>query len=161
MCSESFSNAPQKKQTKIMLFFHGNAEDLGLAHNVLLQMKSQLKVSILAVEYSGYGLFVGEKCADKVLDDCLTVYDYLTQALGIAHEDIILFGRSIGSSPACYIAKERPNVGCIILFSPFKSLREVAKDRVGKILSYLLADRYKNIDLIKHIECPVLLIHGC
>jgi hypothetical protein len=32
--------------------------------------------------------------------------------------------------------------------SPFKSLREVAKDHVGKLLSFLLAERYKNIELI-------------
>jgi fermentation-respiration switch protein FrsA (DUF1100 family) len=44
--------------------------------------------------------------------------------------------------------------------SPFKSLRDVAKDRVGKILSYLLADRYRNVDLIEFVKCPVLIIHG-
>jgi len=60
-----------------MLFFHGNAEDLGIAHKVLTQIKDQLKITILAVEYSGYGLFAGEKSADKVLDDCLSVYDFL------------------------------------------------------------------------------------
>ena len=94
------------------------------------------------------------------MTDCLAVFDYLTLTLGVAPSDIILFGRSIGSSPSCYIAKERPDVGCMILMSPFKSLREVAKDRVGKILSYLLADRYRNIDLIEHTKCPVLIIHG-
>lgn len=44
--------------------------------------------------------------------------------------------------------------------SPFKSLREVAKDHVGKLLSYLLAERYRNVDLIKNASCPVLIIHG-
>ena len=44
--------------------------------------------------------------------------------------------------------------------SPFKSLREVARDHVGKILSYLLAERYRNVDLIKESKCPVLIVHG-
>lgn len=88
------------------------------------------------------------------------MYDYLVDNLGIAHEDIILFGRSLGSSPSCYIAKERPQVGALILMSPFKSLREVAKDKVGQILSYLLAERYRNIELIEKVICPVLIIHG-
>ena len=91
--------------------------------------------------------------------DCLSVYDYLIEQ-GVQPKDIILFGRSIGSSPSCFIAKERPQVGCMILMSPYKSLRDVAKDRVGKLLSFLLADRYRNIDLIEHVKCPVLLIHG-
>lgn len=48
-----------RKKSKIMLFFHGNAEDLGIAYKVLNQMKTYLKITILAVEYSGYGLFAG------------------------------------------------------------------------------------------------------
>lgn len=157
---DKLRNMRQRKNTKIMLFFHGNAEDLGLAHAILTQIKNKLKITILAVEYSGYGLYEGEKSADLVLNDCLLVYDYMTKQLGVAEEDIILFGRSIGSSPSCFIAKERPAVGCMILMSPFKSLRDIAKDRVGKLLSYLLADRYRNIDLIRSAKCPVLIIHG-
>lgn len=89
------------------MFFHGNAEDIGLARDTLNKIKKALRISILAVEYSGYGLFVGEKSADKVLNDCLTVYDYVHNEMIIAEEDIILFGRSLGSSPSCFIAKER------------------------------------------------------
>lgn len=143
-----------------MLFFHGNAEDIGIARRTLIGLKSALKISILAVEYCGYGLFQGEKDADKVLHDCLSVFDYLTCVMGVAHEDILLFGRSIGSSPSCFIAQERPNVGALILMSPFKSLREIARDHVGKLLSYLLAERYRNIDLITRVRCPALIIHG-
>ena len=112
------------------------------------------------MEYSGYGLYVGEKSADRVLSDSLSVYDYLVHELGVAQQDIVLFGRSIGSSPSCFIAKERPEVGAMILLSPFKSLREVAKDHVGKILSYILAERYRNIELIEYSKCPVIIIHG-
>ena len=103
---------------------------------------------------------MGEKNADRILMDSLQIYDYLTNELGVAQEDIILLGRSLGSSPSCYIAQERPKVGSLILMSPFKSLREVARDHVGKILSYLLAERYRNVDLIKEAKCPVLIIHG-
>lgn len=51
-------------------------------------------------------------------------------------------------------------MGTLILMSPFKSLREIARDHVGKLLSYLLAERYRNIDLIKRVKCPCLIIHG-
>ena len=47
-----------------MLFFHGNAEDIGIARRTLNGLKQTLKISILAVEYSGYGLFQGEKNAE-------------------------------------------------------------------------------------------------
>ena len=97
-----------RRQTKLLLFFHGNAEDLGQARAFLSQLRQALRISILAVEYPGYGLYPGQKSADAVLKDALSVYDYIVDNLGVAHEDIILFGRSLGSSPSCYIAKKRP-----------------------------------------------------
>ena len=36
----------------------------------------------------------------------------------------------------------------------------MAKDRVGQLLSYLLAERYRNIELVEKIKCPCLIIHG-
>ena len=78
---------------------------------------------------------------------------------GVAQSDIILFGRSIGSSPASYVANRR-NPAALILMSPFKSLREVAKDLVGWFLSLAIAERFRNIDLISEIKCPVFIVHG-
>ena len=34
-----------RRHTKIMLFFHGNAEDIGIARNVLITMRQSLRVS--------------------------------------------------------------------------------------------------------------------
>ena len=56
------------------------------------------------MEYPGYGLYHGHPGSDQMLSDALTVYDHLTDQLGIKQEDIIIFGRSIGSSAACHIA---------------------------------------------------------
>ena len=48
----------------------------------------------------------------------------------------------------------------MILMSPFKSVRELARDLVGWILSKAIADRFRNIDLIKDVQSPILIIHG-
>ena len=111
------------------------------------------------MEYPGYGLYFGQTNSDRLLTDALCVYDHLTQKLGVSENDIILFGRSIGSSPACFVAKNR-DPAALILMSPFKSIREVAKDLVGWMLSMAIAERFRNIDLIKEIRCPVFIVHG-
>ena len=111
------------------------------------------------MEYPGYGLYVGNPGSEKVLDDALYVYDYLISKFGISQNDIILFGRSIGCSPASFVAKHR-NPAALLLMSPFKSIREVARDLVGRLLQYAIADRFRNIDLIKEIKCPVFIVHG-
>ena len=116
-------------------------------------------MAILAVEYPGYGLYSAQPDADRLLEDSLLVYDHITQKRGVSEDDIILFGRSIGSSPACYVANKRRPAG-LILMSPFKSLREVAKDLVGWFLSLAIAERFRNIDLIKDVRCPTFIVHG-
>ena len=111
------------------------------------------------MEYPGYGLYVGNPGSEKVLENAVFVFDHLTQVFGISPNDIILFGRSIGCSPACYLAKYR-NPAATLLMSPFKSIRDVARDLVGRVLQYAIADRFRNIDLIKEIRCPVFIVHG-
>lgn len=43
--------------------------------------------------------------------------------------------------------------------SPFTSLIDVAKHKLF-ILSWLLKDRFRNIDIINYVNDPVLIIHG-
>jgi hypothetical protein len=42
---------------KILLYFHGNAEDLYMSIDLLHQIKSYYGCSVLAMEYPGYGFF--------------------------------------------------------------------------------------------------------
>ena len=58
----------------------------------------------MAVEYPGYGIYDGSPDAYQVEKDSILVYDYLTLMQGIKEEQIILFGRSIGTGPASFIA---------------------------------------------------------
>ena len=47
----------QTGSSKLMLYFHGNAEDLGLSYEILDHMRNSFKLNILAVEYPGYGIY--------------------------------------------------------------------------------------------------------
>jgi hypothetical protein len=46
-----------KGSSKIFLYFHANAEDLGRAQRFLSYINMYLKMHVLAVEYPGYGLY--------------------------------------------------------------------------------------------------------
>ncbi len=50
--------------SKIMVYFHGNAEDVGLASELLDYVRSLLRVNLLAVEYPGYGIYDGKPTAE-------------------------------------------------------------------------------------------------
>jgi hypothetical protein len=46
--------------SKILIYFHGNAEDVGLATELLDYVRSLLRVHVLAIEYPGYGIYDGQ-----------------------------------------------------------------------------------------------------
>jgi hypothetical protein len=50
-------NNSQDIGERIMLYFHGNAEDLFANLQFLLRLKDYFGYSILAMEYPGYGFF--------------------------------------------------------------------------------------------------------
>jgi abhydrolase domain-containing protein 17 len=46
-----------KGSNKLIIFFHGNAEDIGISYEMLDHMRTALKINVLAVEYPGYGVY--------------------------------------------------------------------------------------------------------
>ena len=64
---------------------------------------------------------------NNIMDSALYLYDYLNKVIGIEEENIILFGRSIGTGPATYVASKR-KPGAVLLMSAFKSIRDIVKD---------------------------------
>lgn len=64
---------------KIVIYFHGNAEDIGLAFDLVYMFGAEMKMHVLAVEYPGYGLYKrGKPDEQKMKEDADTIYDYLT-----------------------------------------------------------------------------------
>jgi esterase/lipase len=87
----------------------------------------------------------------------------------VSREDIVIMGRSMGTGPACYLASKY-NPRAVILLSPYTSLRRAAAHFVGNLhldiyyigsfISKLVIDRFENIEIIKNVVCPILVIHG-
>ncbi len=151
---------PQAHGTsKILLFFHGNAEDVGIAAELLDYLRSMLMVHVLAVEYPGYGVYNGTPDAGQIYRDAEAVFDYLVRVHGIRQEQILLFGRSIGSGPATYLASER-NPSALLLLAPFKSIRSLIYDSFGAVASGFVRDRFQNVEMIKKVTCPTFIVHG-
>jgi acetyl esterase/lipase len=61
-------------------------------------------VHVLAIEYPGYGVYPGSSKAPRILEDADNVFTYITEELNWNPRDIIIFGRSIGSGPAVWLA---------------------------------------------------------
>jgi len=146
----------------VLLYFHANAEDLGLVHDTVESLHEYFQVSVLAPEYPGYGLLKHDTKASE--ENCyraaLVALRHLVVDLGVRFSQIVLIGRSMGSGPALFLASKFPVAG-VILINAFSSVSEVAKQYVGqKLSSMTFGSLFMNRRMIKHVVSPVLLIHG-
>ncbi|HEY8240684.1 MAG TPA: alpha/beta hydrolase, partial [Kiritimatiellia bacterium] len=110
--------------------------------------------SVFAFDYSGYGTSEGKPTESGVYEDTLAAFDYMTNALRIAPGNIIAHGRSVGAAMAIDLATKRP-VGGLVVESGF-----VTAFRVKTVIPIAPFDRFRNIDKIARVKCPVLVFHG-
>lgn len=139
--------------TFTVLFSHGNAEDIGDDQSLLERIRAA-GFAVLAYDYQGYGTSEGKPTERHAYDDEDAAYNFLVQTMHIQPNNIIAFGRSVGSGPAADLASRRPVAG-LILESAFTSAF-----RVMTRVSVLPFDRFDNLQKIKKVHCPVLIIHG-
>jgi len=96
----------QAKRAPTILFFHGNAGNIGLRLPNAVQMLQYLRANILMVEYRGYGnsdnAVINE--AGLKLDAEAALQFALQQHDTIDPTQIFLFGRSLGGSVAFHLA---------------------------------------------------------
>ncbi len=136
-----------------VLYSHGNAEDIGELLPYFRQYAEQ-GFSVLAYDYQGYGTSEGKPTEAGTCKDIEAAYRYLVQTRGVPTDRILAHGRSVGSGPATYLASRHP-LGGLILESAFVSaFRVVVPTRI------LPFDRFPNLRRIRHVTCPVLVLHG-
>lgn len=148
------------KAATVMLFFHANAEDLGMSFSLLKHIRDQFKVNVLAVEYPGYGLLSHmTPSEDTIKEVALTALRFLVDEINVRYSQIIILGRSLGSGPAVFLAAQYP-VGGLILISPFSSIRAAVQSIVGRFVAWTFNERFPNSKIIANVSCSTLFVHG-
>ncbi|NJN21749.1 MAG: alpha/beta hydrolase [Leptolyngbya sp. RL_3_1] len=144
---------PNPEAQYTLLYIHGNAEDLGDIQPFLEQLRGW-GFSVFAYDYRGYGTSDGYPSERHAYEDADAAYQYLTQQLQISPENIIVYGRSVGSGSATDLAQRYP-VGGLILKSAFTSVF-----RVVVPFPLLPFDKFPNRAKLQDVQCPVLIMHG-
>ena len=144
---------------KFAIFFHGNAEDINLANEMLSHIRFTLSINVIAPEFPGYGIYSGYPTEGQLFNDSLTIFDYMVDNMKISTNNIIVFGRSLGTSVATHLASKR-DCTALVLISPLLSIRYMIRDMLGRFISYAIKDRFKSCEMIKEVKCPILIIHG-
>lgn len=145
----------------VVLYLHGNAGSLRSWGGVAGDFTSR-GYDILIPDYRGFGKSTGKIVSERQLfDDGLAAYRTLTKTWPA--ERIVVYGRSIGTGVATFIAQsEKP--GMVILESPFLSMTDLAAHHYPflprPLIAWFLRYPLNNDRRIGEIACPVYLFHG-
>jgi uncharacterized protein len=150
--------SPPKPGKPTILYFHGNGGNLaGRAGR--LQLFQEAGYGGLMLADRGYSGSTGEPSETALIADAKLAFDRLV-ARGIAAEQIILFGESLGSGLAVQVAANRP-ARALILDSPYTSIVEIAAARIPWVpVRWLMADPFDSMAHIGKVRAPMLVIHG-
>ncbi|CAL5328051.1 unnamed protein product [Camellia sinensis] len=142
-----------------LLYSHGNAADLGQMQELFIELRAHLRVNIMwaqVYDYSGYGASSGKPSEFNTYYDIEAVYNCLKSEYGIKQEDVILYGQSVGSGPTLHLASRLQRLRGVVLHSAILSGIRV----LYNVKMTFWFDIFKNIDKIRNVSCPVLVIHG-
>ncbi len=98
---------------KTLVHYHGNGEVVADYLHDFVGDVSDLGLNLLLVEYRGYGGSTGQARLGKMLDDVTTV----REGCGLAPEEVVLYGRSVGAIFALEWVSQDPKVAGLVLES--------------------------------------------
>jgi pimeloyl-ACP methyl ester carboxylesterase len=147
-------NSP-KKQSPLLIYFGGNAEEVS-GHVRDIELLTGW--SLLLVNYRGYGLSEGSPSEQNFFNDAVLLYDTFANRADIDPNNVVAFGRSLGTGVAVYLASQRPLKG-LILVSPYDSIRNVAQRIYFYVpVSLLLKHPFDSRALAPSIKTPMLAL---
>jgi len=142
----------------VLLRSHGNASSVEMEKEDVDEMAFRFAMPVVAWEYPGYGADTrGTPSSASICAAAEQAYDWTARAWPGA--TIVVMGRSIGTGPACHLARVRP-IGALVLQSPFTTIADLAAEHVGWGTGYVCPAIYDNLAAVSEMRAPVLFIHG-
>lgn len=168
----SYLEAEEGKPT--VIFFHGQSENVTKWQDTFLFLKN-LGYGALFLSYRGHYKSAGRPSEQGIYTDAETAVEYLLNK-GVKENDIILWGRSLGSAAALQTALKY-NVRSVIIESGILDIKSAAESvfkRYIKIFHiHILGDfimwliqtsnflqKFDNTEKISKISIPILIVHA-
>lgn len=150
---------PCQGSRKVILCFHGNAEDIGTGFSHL-EFYSRLGANLLALDYRGYGKSEGLPSEEGLYFDADAAYRHLIVDRRHAPRNIVIQGHSLGGVVAIDLASRR-ECGGLIVEGSLTNAREMAR-RILRIplMGYVPRTRFDSLSKIPSVRAPALIVHG-
>ena len=142
----------------VIVYFHGNGGHIGYRAERLRRFARE-RFGVLMAEYRGYAGNPGSPSERGLLSDGEAALDFLGRE-GVGADRVVLWGESLGSGVAVYLAAQR-EVSGLILEAPFTSVAAAGQRHYPFVpAALLIRDRFDSLSRIRQVTAPLLILHG-
>ena len=143
-----------------LLYCHGNGGNLSGRAPWYRDLQQALNVSVLAIDYPGYGKSDGRPSEQGCYAAAEAGFDWLVNEQKVPAVQIILFGESLGGGVTTEIATRRP-CRALVLYCSFLSVPDVGQHHYRFLpVRRFMRNRFDNLSKIRGLSVPVFIAHG-
>ncbi|MFT4193001.1 MAG: alpha/beta fold hydrolase [Comamonas sp.] len=156
-------------QQPVALYLHGARWDVW-ASRARIERLHEMGFAVLAIDYRGFGKTTsGLRGASRsntlpsesmAYEDAMAAWEWLAEKL--PRNKRYIYGHSLGGAIAIDLASKVSDEAGTLVEGTFSSVRDVfATTHWGWLpVGPLLTQRFESIDKIRHIDSPLLIVHG-
>jgi fermentation-respiration switch protein FrsA (DUF1100 family) len=149
---------PHDRGAPALLWFYGNGENIGTIWPIVRDFRPP-DAALLILDYPGYGASGGRTTETGLHQAAEAAYAALAARPEVDASRIVVYGRSLGTAAATWLAARRPVAG-LVLESPFTNARDMAREHYALVPRFILRLELDNIGTIPRVRAPVLVFHG-
>lgn len=141
----------------VIIYFHGNAGNL-VRWGQLNDEFSELGYDLFIMDFRGFGKSTGKLSESSFYKDAEQCYDYVSQQYDA--NQTIIYGRSMGSGPASYLAS-KIDAKHLILETPFYSIKNLFYTYYPLLPRlFIFKFRFPNFSYLKTVNFPITIFQG-
>ncbi|WP_151633766.1 alpha/beta hydrolase [Noviherbaspirillum aerium] len=141
-----------------VIYFGGRSEEVSWVVRDATSMFPGM--TVLAVNYRGYGNSDGVPAERHLVEDGKMLFDWLAARPQVDPGRIAVIGRSLGSGVALQVAAHHP-VAAVVLITPYDSILSIAKRRFRTMpIGLVLRHRFESVKYAARIKAPVLILRA-
>eukprot|EP00456_Euglypha_rotunda_P093490 TRINITY_DN9872_c0_g1_i16.p1 TRINITY_DN9872_c0_g1~~TRINITY_DN9872_c0_g1_i16.p1 ORF type:complete len:288 (+),score=12.85 TRINITY_DN9872_c0_g1_i16:136-999(+) len=163
----------EKSSCPTIIFFHGNAGNIGFRLPFAKSLYWRTAANILMVDYRGYGNSVGTPTERGLVGDAQACLDFIKSRKDLDSSKIFVFGQSLGGAVALTLAhRNQKTVSGVLVENTFTSIDDmviILLERLSlkqgflfiRIFLYVfLTNHWSNKKIIRTLTTPILFISG-
>ena len=148
---------PNGVRKGIVLFYHGNMENIE-HYRQYPAFFLRNNYEIWMIDYPGFGKSTGKRTETLIDREALMMYDMISKEIN--GDSIVIYGKSIGTGVASYVASQR-DCNQLILETPYYSIPSLARHYFPVYpVNWMIKYSFPIHDYLKEIRKPITIFHG-